>query len=270
MGVFSIALATVILPGLSSHHAEESPEKFNATLDWALRLTLTVVDARGRRAPHALRVPLIATIVRLRRLHAPRRTDVQLCIDGLFAGPHRLLAGQGAGARLFRAPGHEDAGQGRHHRAVDQHGVQRRCRRAGLPERIPGAAHPARGVDRPLGDSSTRRCCIADCAARAFSSHPRPGSGSCRRSVFASVAMAAFLWWISGDWSAWTEWHATRRALLARDLRSWAVGSSISACWPRGRAPARPEASIIAGHFPIRQAMLIRRGFEPCRDADRG
>ena len=43
MGVFSIALATVILPGLSSHHSEKSPEKFNATLDWALRLTLTIV-----------------------------------------------------------------------------------------------------------------------------------------------------------------------------------------------------------------------------------
>ena len=43
MGVFSIALATVILPGLSSHHSEKSPEKFNATLDWALRLTTTVV-----------------------------------------------------------------------------------------------------------------------------------------------------------------------------------------------------------------------------------
>jgi putative peptidoglycan lipid II flippase len=43
MGVFSIALATVILPGLSSHHSEKSAEKFNATLDWALRLTMTVV-----------------------------------------------------------------------------------------------------------------------------------------------------------------------------------------------------------------------------------
>ena len=61
MGVFSIALATVILPGLSSHHSEKSPEKFNATLDWALRLTLTIV------VPAAVGLlmlsgPLIATI----------------------------------------------------------------------------------------------------------------------------------------------------------------------------------------------------------------
>jgi hypothetical protein len=24
--------------------------------------------------------------------------------------------------------------------------------------------------------------------------------------------MAAFLWWISGDWAAWTGWSAARRA----------------------------------------------------------
>jgi len=40
LGVFSIALATVILPGLSAHHAAASKERFTETLDWALRLTL--------------------------------------------------------------------------------------------------------------------------------------------------------------------------------------------------------------------------------------
>jgi putative peptidoglycan lipid II flippase len=40
LGVFSIALATVILPGLSAHHAKASREQFAQTLDWALRVTL--------------------------------------------------------------------------------------------------------------------------------------------------------------------------------------------------------------------------------------
>jgi putative peptidoglycan lipid II flippase len=43
LGVFSIALATVILPSLSSHHAEESPERFSATIDWAMRLVCLIV-----------------------------------------------------------------------------------------------------------------------------------------------------------------------------------------------------------------------------------
>jgi putative peptidoglycan lipid II flippase len=43
LGVFSIALATVILPSLSAHHAQASPESFSATLDRALRLLCVIV-----------------------------------------------------------------------------------------------------------------------------------------------------------------------------------------------------------------------------------
>jgi putative peptidoglycan lipid II flippase len=43
LGVFSVALATVILPGLSVNYTERSPEQFSATLDWALRLTVLLV-----------------------------------------------------------------------------------------------------------------------------------------------------------------------------------------------------------------------------------
>ncbi len=43
LGVFSIALATVLLPSLSAHHAEGSTEKFSNTLDWALRLVMLIV-----------------------------------------------------------------------------------------------------------------------------------------------------------------------------------------------------------------------------------
>jgi putative peptidoglycan lipid II flippase len=42
LGVFGIALATVILPSLSRQHATKSPERFSQTLDWALRLVLVV------------------------------------------------------------------------------------------------------------------------------------------------------------------------------------------------------------------------------------
>ncbi len=42
LGVFAIALGTVILPSLSHRHAEASPERFQDTLDWALRWVLVV------------------------------------------------------------------------------------------------------------------------------------------------------------------------------------------------------------------------------------
>jgi len=61
MGVFAIALGTVILPGLTKHHTAQSPERFNATLDWALRLTLWV-SLPASVALLVLAGPLIATI----------------------------------------------------------------------------------------------------------------------------------------------------------------------------------------------------------------
>jgi putative peptidoglycan lipid II flippase len=46
LGVFGIALATVILPNLSRHHARQSTEEFRHTLDWALQLvTLFAIPA---------------------------------------------------------------------------------------------------------------------------------------------------------------------------------------------------------------------------------
>jgi putative peptidoglycan lipid II flippase len=44
LGVFSIALATVILPGLSAHHAAKSAAQFSGTLDWALRLVVVLAS----------------------------------------------------------------------------------------------------------------------------------------------------------------------------------------------------------------------------------
>lgn len=42
LGVFAIALSTVILPSLSRQHAKEDSDSFARTLDWALRLALVV------------------------------------------------------------------------------------------------------------------------------------------------------------------------------------------------------------------------------------
>jgi len=43
LGVFSIALATVILPRLSAQHAEGDAARFSATLDWSLRIVILMV-----------------------------------------------------------------------------------------------------------------------------------------------------------------------------------------------------------------------------------
>lgn len=42
LGVFGVAISTVILPHLSRHHATKSDKSFSLTLDWALRAVLLV------------------------------------------------------------------------------------------------------------------------------------------------------------------------------------------------------------------------------------
>jgi putative peptidoglycan lipid II flippase len=42
LGVFGVAISTVILPHLSRHHATQSDESFSLTIDWALRAVLLV------------------------------------------------------------------------------------------------------------------------------------------------------------------------------------------------------------------------------------
>lgn len=42
LGVFGVAISTVILPHLSRHHSAQSEESFSLTIDWALRAVLLV------------------------------------------------------------------------------------------------------------------------------------------------------------------------------------------------------------------------------------
>ncbi len=61
LGVFGIALATVILPSLSKRHAEAEPEKFSRTLDWALRWVL-VIGAPATVGLFLLSGPILTTL----------------------------------------------------------------------------------------------------------------------------------------------------------------------------------------------------------------
>ena len=61
LGVFGIALATVILPNLSRQFTRGDSEMFSATLDWALRLVL-MIALPAAVALAVLATPLLATI----------------------------------------------------------------------------------------------------------------------------------------------------------------------------------------------------------------
>lgn len=61
LGIFGIALATVILPNLSKKHAAGDPEAFSDMLDWALRLVL-VIALPAAVALAVLAGPILSTL----------------------------------------------------------------------------------------------------------------------------------------------------------------------------------------------------------------
>jgi putative peptidoglycan lipid II flippase len=61
LGVFGIALATVVLPTLSRQHAQEAPAQFSQTLDWALQLVV-LIALPAAVGLFMLAGPMIATI----------------------------------------------------------------------------------------------------------------------------------------------------------------------------------------------------------------
>ncbi len=61
LGIFGIALATVLLPNLSSEHAKKATEKFSSTLDWALRWVFLIATPAAVGLA-VLAVPLLTTL----------------------------------------------------------------------------------------------------------------------------------------------------------------------------------------------------------------
>lgn len=93
LGLFGVALSTVILPHLSRHHASQSHQDFSLTLDWAMRCALLV----GLPATVALIVisgPLISTLFQhghLFNAHSVEMTRKSLMMFAIGIAPFMLI-----------------------------------------------------------------------------------------------------------------------------------------------------------------------------------
>jgi putative peptidoglycan lipid II flippase len=88
LGVFGVALGTVILPSLSRTHASASTEAFSQTLDWALRWAL-LIGAPATVALAILSGPILTTLFQYGEFTAE---DVRMASRSLIAYSLGLLA----------------------------------------------------------------------------------------------------------------------------------------------------------------------------------
>ncbi|WP_444934827.1 murein biosynthesis integral membrane protein MurJ [Microbulbifer sp. JTAC008] len=88
LGVFGVAVATVILPSLSRQHTDGDPRRFRHTLDWALR-SVTLISLPASVALVVLAEPLLTTLFQYGQMQ-PR--DMQMAAWSLRAYAMGLLA----------------------------------------------------------------------------------------------------------------------------------------------------------------------------------
>jgi len=88
LGVFGIAIATVILPSLSRKHADQSSEHFAHTLDWAVRMVM-LIGLPAAIALLLLAEPLLTTLFHYGAL---TDTDIYMAAKSLRAYSCGLLA----------------------------------------------------------------------------------------------------------------------------------------------------------------------------------
>jgi putative peptidoglycan lipid II flippase len=85
LGVFGIALGTVILPTLSRHHVNTDRAGFSKSLDWGLRTTLIII-VPAMLGLMLLSLPLVSTIFQYGRFTADAARMTALSVFGLSFG----------------------------------------------------------------------------------------------------------------------------------------------------------------------------------------
>ena len=88
LGVFGVAIGTIILPALSKRHAEQSTEHFSAMLDWGIRVVLLL----GVPAALALAVLAEPFLITLFHYGAMTDHDIQMAAMSLRAYAFGLVA----------------------------------------------------------------------------------------------------------------------------------------------------------------------------------
>jgi putative peptidoglycan lipid II flippase len=209
MGVFSIALATVILPRLSAHHAQESPERFNSTLDWGLKLTC-LVSLPAAVGLFMLAGPLNATLYGYGRFNAH---DIWMTSIALMAYALGLLAfslvkvlAPGYFARQVVGPAVRAGVISLIVTMTFNVGVAFPASRLGVP-----APHALLALATGIG-AYVNTWLLYRGLRRAGVYTPSPAwRRFAGQIVLANLAMALFLWWAAGSWADWPQWRALAR-----------------------------------------------------------
>lgn len=235
LGVFSIALATVILPSLSSQHARETPDEFSATLAWAVRLVCLIVIPASV-ALFALSGPLTVAIYHYGQYRAQ---DVEMTRLALMAFSLALL-----GWSLIKV-----LATGYYAKQNTKGPVKVAMRALGLTMvlnvivvallaytghlKTPGA-HALLALTNGVGAMLNAGLLYTGLIRSQVLRRGQALRGLLIRIVVASTLMAAFLWWFGGDIATWLVTPKINRIVWLTGLVAGGIAVYFGALWLMG------------------------------------
>jgi putative peptidoglycan lipid II flippase len=253
LGVFSIALATVILPGLSAHHSAQSPERFSSTLDWAVRLT-TIIVMPATVALIILAGPLTVTIF---HYGAFNEQDVRMATLALMAYSLGLF---GFSMVKVLAPGffaRQDT------KTPVRIGVQSLGLSMGLNVAVvlplalyhltPGL-HALLALNTGIGAWFNATMLYRGLRRQNVLHHASGWGRTLWQVLAANVLMGAFLWWVAGDTQRWLEMNAWQRVSWMSLLVVGGGGIYFGTLYILG---------MRVKHLRVRTALIASRPEEP-------
>ncbi|MCY4349194.1 MAG: murein biosynthesis integral membrane protein MurJ [Thiotrichales bacterium] len=203
LGVFGIALATVILPHLSRQHASAAPESFSDTLDWALRLVVLLAT------PAAVGLGLLAApiLTTLFQYGAFSAHDVEMAARSLLAFASGLLAFIAVKVLATGYFSRQDT------RTPVRVGVVAMLSNIGLNlALVVPFAHAGLALATTLAAFINAGLLLRGLVARGVY-RPRPGwGGFIARVAAGNLVMAAILWVMRGEPAVWLGAEAVVRA----------------------------------------------------------
>ncbi len=235
LGVFGIALATVILPSLSQRHAESDPEAFSRTLDWGLRWVF-LIGTPAALGLILLAAPMLATLFQYGAFAAE---DVAMAALSLMAYGVGLL-----GFMLVKvlAPGffaRQDT------KTPVRIGIYAMGANMGLnllfvvPMAMAGVPGPHAGLALATALAAFINAGLLFRKLKSsgvFTAQPGWG-GFTLRLFFANLAMALPLWWLRGPLEQWFAWAWLERATHLGGLILLGIVIYFAALWLVGVRP---------------------------------
>ncbi|MDO9476875.1 MAG: murein biosynthesis integral membrane protein MurJ [Pseudohongiella sp.] len=231
LGIFAVAIATVVLPSLSRRHAEKSAQEFAALLDWAFRLILLIAIPASL-ALVLLAQPMIITLFQNDNFDAYDVTQVTSSLQAYSIGLTAFMA-----IKVF-APGY----YARQNTSTPVRiGIIAMVANMGLNILfvfVLDMAHTGLALATSLAAFLNAGLLLLGLQRSGVFHFQRGWGLFLVRMLLANVLMSILVVWLAGDWQAWLDWGIGQRAGMLALVCFGGMLTYLAALFLTGMRPA--------------------------------